>query len=87
MVTTATGVIWGNQTYVTEGVVTGFNSNEVTVSYFDKDGDSETVVLGRPGNETQIWRNGETLELYFINWSSTPRGAERLDGNFLTPVD
>lgn len=86
-VSTVFGVIWGNQTYTAEGVVTDFTTNEVTVSYIDKDGENESIVMGRPGNETQIWRSGETLELYFINWSSTPRGAERLDGNVLTPLE
>ena len=86
-VTSGYGIIWGNQTYMIEGVVTDFNSSEVTVEYSDKDGDLEMITLGRPGNETQIWREGEILDLYFINWSSTPRGAERLDGNVLAPAE
>ncbi len=85
-VSAAFGTVWGFQTYTTEAHVTSFDKKEVVVSYESKKGALESLTLGRSGIETQPWRVGDTLELYFINWSTTPKAAERLDGNVFKPV-
>lgn len=80
-------VWWGMDAYTITGKVKSVQGETAWVDYTDRNGKLHTIDLTPAGPSKSIkqWRIGDSVPLYFRNLSSTPKGAEGVDGTVAKP--